>query len=199
MSSAKCLLLPCILLVMCSLMLEFREVMATQYTVGDSIGWGLGHDMETWAAQFKFQVGDELYFPYPAGQHSVLLVTEEDYKTCNREKPVASDNGMGDMAMTLISPQTYYFICGIPGHCEQGLRLKIVVEHEAPSPPQDGPVGNDAPVALTPPAQSGSNYSPPYYNQYNAFRRNSSPKIYVSIAASTAMATFSILAPAVLL
>ncbi|MCO5608895.1 hypothetical protein L7F22_063113 [Adiantum nelumboides] len=105
-------------------------VSGAQYTVGDSVGWGLGHDLQSWSTQFKFHVGDELYFPYPAGQHSVLMVSEEDYKSCNIEKPISSDNGMGDMVIPLMSKETYYFICGVPGHCEQGLRLSIPVEHE---------------------------------------------------------------------
>ncbi|MCO5605105.1 hypothetical protein L7F22_059285 [Adiantum nelumboides] len=112
--------------------------MGAQYIVGDT-GWGLGNDLQSWASQIKFQVGDDLSFTYPAGQHSVLLVTEEDYKACNLEKPFTTDNGMGDMVITLVDAQTYYFICGVPGHCEQGLRLMIEVGHEAPvePPPPD--------------------------------------------------------------
>ncbi|MCO5608897.1 hypothetical protein L7F22_063115 [Adiantum nelumboides] len=111
--------------------LKFGMVLGAQHTVGDSGGWGLGNDLQSWSTQLKFHVGDELYFPYPSGQHSVLMVSEEDYKSCNKEKPISSDNGMGNMVMPLMSEETYYFICGVPGHCEQGLRLSVTVEHEA--------------------------------------------------------------------
>ncbi|MCO5607392.1 hypothetical protein L7F22_061588 [Adiantum nelumboides] len=111
--------------------LKFGVALGAQHTVGDSGGWGLGNDLQSWSTQLKFHVGDELYFPYPFGQHSVLMVSEEDYKSCNKEKPISSDNGMGNMVMPLMSEETYYFICGVPGHCEQGLRLSVTVEHEA--------------------------------------------------------------------
>ncbi|KAI5081575.1 hypothetical protein GOP47_0001318 [Adiantum capillus-veneris] len=175
-------------------MLSFKMVSAIQYTVGDSVGWGLGNDLQSWSTQFKFSVGDELYFPYPAGQHSVLLVTEEDYKGCNIKKPITSDNGMGNMVITLISAETYYFICGVPGHCEQGLRLSIAVEHEAPStsdttsPPKE--VDNDSPKVLTPPLDS--HLDDPTLNSGNNFRRNSSSKLYFSTPVCIALMILSI-------
>ncbi|KAI5083015.1 hypothetical protein GOP47_0002758 [Adiantum capillus-veneris] len=133
--------------------------MGAQYTVGDT-GWGLGNDFAGWASQFKFYVGDDLYFSYPAGQHSVLLVTEEDYKDCNIERPFTSDDGMGDMLITLVDAQTYYFICGVPGHCEQGLRLKIEVENETPSTSKEPPPP-DATVHDPPPPDVETHEPPP--------------------------------------
>eukprot|EP00250_Pteridium_aquilinum_P011695 c20245_g1_i1 orf=292-966(-) len=189
-----------LLLALIVAMVGFEGVNATQYTVGDTVGWGLGNNLGSWASQFKFHVGDDLYFPYPAGQHSVLLVTEDDYNSCNIESPITSDNGMGDMVMTLVSAETYFFICGVPGHCTQGLRLSIAVEPDTPStndsapPPPDAvahnPPPQHAPDVLTPPEAPPAAddtvapaLSPPYYTKYNSFHRNSAASLHMSILA----------------
>ena len=68
-----------------------------------------------------------LDFPYTYGQSSVLLVTEVAYNDCASDSPLASDGGEGDMAITLTSAQTFYFISGYADQCSQGLRLVVNV------------------------------------------------------------------------
>ncbi|MCO5600732.1 hypothetical protein L7F22_054847 [Adiantum nelumboides] len=142
---------------------------ASKYTVGGASGWVVGEDMEAWAAKFTFYVGDELYFPYPYGQSSVLLVTEEDYKDCNANKGIASDGGLGDMVMTLLTAETYFFISGHPEQCTEGLRLEVTVLEDSPPPPVDEeedhtPPSNSnnipsSPVILSPPRSINTPYS----------------------------------------
>ena len=125
-------------------------------------------------------------FPYASGQHSVLLVPEEDYKSCNIGNLIASDHGAGDMVITLVSSETYYFICGVPGHCEQGLRLAVPVKpwnepsnkptilpppppHEVTTPIYSAPPTPPTPIysappTLTPPTPISSTETPPYYS-----------------------------------
>lgn len=172
-----------------------QSARATQYTVGGSDGWGLGHDLLLWASQYTFHVGDDLYFPYQTGQHSVLLVTQDDYNSCNTDHPVTSDNGQGNMIFTLINQQTYYFICGAPQHCSEGLKLEVTVEASPttntpatplPTPTESPPVLSppdstqypppdalhypppDA-VPYVPPPPHGTLYPPPYNTPYNTF------------------------------
>ncbi|MCO5601931.1 hypothetical protein L7F22_056057 [Adiantum nelumboides] len=117
----------CMLILMLMLIVLLPAAKASKYTVGGASGWVVGEDMEAWAAKFTFYVGDELYFPYPYGQSSVLLVTEEDYNDCNANKGIASDGGLGNMVMTLLTAETYFFISGHPEQCTEGLHLEVTV------------------------------------------------------------------------
>lgn len=146
-----------------------------QYTVGGASGWVVGEDLQTWADQYTFYVGDAIYFEYVYGQSSVLLVTEEDYKNCNTNNGVASDGGLGDMVMTLLTAETYYFISGHADQCTQGLRLQLsVLAALAPggiqpalTNPPSSPADNtnsptnipSSPVILSPPRSINTPYS----------------------------------------
>eukprot|EP00249_Psilotum_nudum_P002156 c15050_g2_i1 orf=228-749(+) len=112
-----------------ALFLSFvTPAMGTQYNVGDSAGWGLsGVDYSTWAGRYQYKVGDSLFFQYAAGSHSVLQVSQPDFQTCTTTNPISSDNSAGNTVVTLASPGTYYFICGFPGHCGQGMKFGISV------------------------------------------------------------------------
>ena len=54
-------------------------------------------------------------------------MTEVAYNDCASDSPIASDGGEGDMAITLTSTQTFYFISGYADQCSQGLRLVVNV------------------------------------------------------------------------
>ena len=53
---------------------------------------------------------------------SVLLVSHDDYKQCSTEKPVSRFTG-GDTKFTLDGLGPFYFVSGVPGHCEKGQRM----------------------------------------------------------------------------
>ncbi|KAM1625779.1 hypothetical protein ACFXTH_014124 [Malus domestica] len=55
------------------------------YRVGDSDGWtsrGLV-DYNKWASTKEFHVGDTLMFAYNSQFHNVMLVTKQDFESCN--------------------------------------------------------------------------------------------------------------------
>ncbi|GAY60266.1 hypothetical protein CUMW_200600 [Citrus unshiu] len=61
--------------------------------------------------------------------HDVHEVTEADYVACNAKASI-KHHISGSDAITLNAPGIYYFICGIPGHCQAGQRLRIEVESD---------------------------------------------------------------------
>ncbi|XP_043706506.1 blue copper protein [Telopea speciosissima] len=98
---------------------------AAQHVVGGSQGWDVSADLTTWASSHTFKVGDQLEFKYTVGLHSVVeLGSESEYKNCNIGNAVTTMNGGKDM-VKLSKVGTRYFVCGTPGHCAQGMKLKV--------------------------------------------------------------------------
>ncbi|CAL4885112.1 unnamed protein product [Urochloa decumbens] len=103
------------------------------FNVGDERGWAVpsGNGTETynhWAKRTPMQVGDILSFKY--GNDSVLLVSHDDYKQCSTETPLGRFTG-GDTQFRLDGYGPFYFISGVPGHCEAGQRM--IARVRAPS------------------------------------------------------------------
>ena len=99
---------------------------------------------------------------------SVLLVSHDDYKQCSTETPVRRFTG-GDTKFTLDGLGPFYFVSGVPGHCEKGQRmiarvrmpssLTAGVPAAAPGmPPTVGAGGAPRPAASSPavPSVAGS-------------------------------------------
>ncbi|KAJ7514359.1 hypothetical protein O6H91_23G040700 [Diphasiastrum complanatum] len=113
--------------------------MAATYTVGGTPGWNLKVvNYTNWAAQNTFKVGDTLVFKYTSGLHTVLQVSEANYKACNLTAPLQSYQSGSD-TVALTDATTHYFICGIPTHCSLGMAVAIAVSggttpSGAPSP-----------------------------------------------------------------
>ncbi|KAH9647958.1 Phytocyanin domain-containing protein [Citrus sinensis] len=107
------------------------SVAATTYTVGDNAGWTTQGkvDYYSWVDGKEFKVGDTLVFKYNNAMHDVHEVTEADYVACNAKASI-KHHISGSDAITLNAPGIYYFICGIPGHCQAGQRLRIEVESD---------------------------------------------------------------------
>ncbi|KAF5746938.1 Blue copper [Tripterygium wilfordii] len=98
---------------------------ATQHTVGGSQGWDVSTDLSSWASAQKIEVGDQLVFKYTTGLHSVVeLASESAYKNCDVGSVLDSKNSGNDV-VKLNKAGTRYFACGTPGHCQQGMKLKI--------------------------------------------------------------------------
>ncbi|KAL2540015.1 Cupredoxin superfamily protein [Abeliophyllum distichum] len=100
---------------------------ATQYIVGDNSGWDISTDLDTWAKDKKFIVGDVLLFQY-SSSHSVSEVTKENYKGCNTANILQSSSN-GNTSFVLSSPGDRYFICGNKLHCYGGMKLHANVEN----------------------------------------------------------------------
>ncbi|CAN6280135.1 unnamed protein product [Urochloa humidicola] len=122
------------------------------FNVGDERGWTVpsGNGTETynhWAKRTPMQVGDILSFKY--ANDSVLLVSHDDYKQCSTETPLSRFTG-GDTKFRLDGYGPFYFLSGVPGHCEAGQRM--IARVRAPSSQTAG-----APAAAPgmPPTASG--------------------------------------------
>ncbi|XP_022971067.1 blue copper protein-like [Cucurbita maxima] len=127
--------------------------MAANYTVGDSDGWEIGSDVQSWAASKNFTVGDVISFVY-SGNHDVAEVKEVDFGSCSGSNPIEKHTG-GNTAITLSTAGKRFFICGVPGHCTAGMKVQIDTL-AASSPPQVSP---SSPPPASPPQVSPS--SPP--------------------------------------
>ncbi|KAK4257931.1 hypothetical protein QN277_007454 [Acacia crassicarpa] len=114
------------------------------YKVGDSAGWTtLGKvDYKNWASSKNIIVGDTIIFEYNPQYHNVMRVTNETYKSCNVSEgtPLETFNS-GNDSIKINSYGHHYFICGIPGHCQEGLKIDVnvirVSATKTPTPSMD--------------------------------------------------------------
>ncbi|KAL2470153.1 Basic blue protein [Abeliophyllum distichum] len=90
------------------------------YYVGDAAGWGFR--VVGWEDGKNFKAGDVLVFRYDPRVHNVLVTDEAGYTSC--VPPSAQKYDSGNDAITLGSGD-FFFICGVPGHCEIGMRIAI--------------------------------------------------------------------------
>ncbi|XP_060200343.1 mavicyanin-like [Lycium barbarum] len=97
---------------------------ATVYQVGESAGWTFNYNYDTWAFFKNFQVGDTLVFNYKPQLHNVRQVDINDYSSCTDNNPIASYNSGSD-SVTLETPGEYYFLSGVPGDCNAGLKFHL--------------------------------------------------------------------------
>ncbi|CAK9199308.1 unnamed protein product [Sphagnum troendelagicum] len=123
-----------------------------------------GHNVSfysAWAADKKFQLGDNLVFEFPTGSHDVLQLRNfADFNACNTNNAI-SIHYTGHTVIPLLTMGSLYFVCGIPGHCLQGMKLEVIVMEAAgtspktaansssfsqgPSPPSNVPVDISSP------------------------------------------------------
>ncbi|KDP29128.1 hypothetical protein JCGZ_16517 [Jatropha curcas] len=102
------------------------SVSAKEFVDGDAKGWAVVPSYKTWAKDKEFSIGDVLVFNYKKGEHDVLRVNKESFESCNALSPL-STNESGEDIVNLMEPGEYYFICGKPGHCQDGQKLSIRV------------------------------------------------------------------------
>ncbi|VAH53856.1 hypothetical protein VPH35_032544 [Triticum aestivum] len=121
---------------------------AAIYNVGEPGGaWDLSTNYGTWASSRNFQTNDQIVFKYSPQAHDVLEVSKADYDSCSTASPVTTLNSGNDV-VTLNATGTRYFICGFPGHCAGGMKVKIDVMpgSSSTSPaPASGPSATNAP------------------------------------------------------
>ncbi|XP_010522318.1 PREDICTED: uclacyanin 1 [Tarenaya hassleriana] len=104
----------------------FGLAIATDHTIGGPSGWTMGSDLRTWSASQTFVVGDNLVFAYPSAFHDVVEVSKPEFDNCQAIKPLVTFSN-GNTVVPLTSPGKRYFICGMPGHCTQGMKLEVNV------------------------------------------------------------------------
>ncbi|KAI3964656.1 hypothetical protein MKX01_020473 [Papaver californicum] len=126
--------------------------------VGGKNGWVTNppENYTSWASRNRFNVGDTLIFKYNKGQDSVLVVSKEDYDTCNTDNPQRSMND-GESKFTFDRSGPFYFVSGNQGSCQKGQKLYLVVitpkisSPPTPSPPLGSSPSPTADVTATPP------------------------------------------------
>ncbi|KAG6423306.1 hypothetical protein SASPL_113699 [Salvia splendens] len=94
--------------------------------VGDGDGWNTGVNYVKWSKDQIFYVGDSLVFKFWAITHAVDEVRANDYKNCNTDNIISSDQ-TSPTNFSLVIPGIRYFICPKSDHCSQGMKLAINV------------------------------------------------------------------------
>ncbi|EOA28818.1 hypothetical protein CARUB_v10025057mg [Capsella rubella] len=123
---------------------------ATDHTIGGPSGWTVGASLRSWAAAQTFAVGDNLVFSYPAAFHDVVEVTKPEFDSCQAVKPLITFAN-GNSIVPLTTPGKRYFICGMPGHCSQGMKLEVnVVPTAAATAAPTAPLPNTVPSLNAP-------------------------------------------------
>ncbi|KAI3519611.1 hypothetical protein L1887_08825 [Cichorium endivia] len=123
---------------------------ATTYTVGGTSGWDISTDVDSWAQDKHFVVGDVLNFQY-SSSHSVAEVDRDRYEGCNTTN-VLQPSSNGNTTFALTKPGDRYFICGKQLHCYAGMKLHVVVEGKVAEVPAGAPVaeaGGDSTTSTT--------------------------------------------------
>ncbi|KAL1220426.1 Uclacyanin 1 [Cardamine amara subsp. amara] len=128
---------------------------ATDHTIGGPSGWTVGANIRTWAAAQTFAVGDNLVFSYPSAFHDVVEVTKPEYDSCQTIKPLITFAN-GNSIVPLTTPGKRYFICGMPGHCSQGMKLEVnVIPTGTANAAPTTPLPNAVPSLNAPSPSSG--------------------------------------------
>ncbi|KAL2555804.1 early nodulin-like protein 6 [Forsythia ovata] len=117
--------------------LHLVAVHCFEFHVGGDAGWAIPSSKNDqlyndWASKDRFMINDTLRFEYT--KDSVLEVTQEEYEKCRSTHPMFFSNN-GNTFYTLNHPGLYYFMSGVSGHCQRGLKMIIKVL-EPQSPPQ---------------------------------------------------------------
>lgn len=95
----------------------------SHYIVVGSISFAMW--VQTEMRPYFYGVMDHLTdFQYARGSDSVLMVSKEDYKTCNVNNPMASWTE-GPHEFHLQGHSIVYFISGELGHCQAGQKVAI--------------------------------------------------------------------------
>ncbi|KAL5995851.1 hypothetical protein ACLOJK_025923 [Asimina triloba] len=74
----------------------------------------------------------------------MMVASEEEYENCSSSKPLLFANS-SPASIMLDHPGPFYFVSGVAGHCEKGLKMIVKVLGHSPfpgdyaSPPSDSP------------------------------------------------------------
>ncbi|KAF8115563.1 hypothetical protein N665_0025s0031 [Sinapis alba] len=131
-----------------------RRCNATTYFVGDTSGWDISSDLESWTLGKRFSVGDVLMFQY-SSTHSVYEVAKDNFQSCNTTEPFRTFTN-GNTTVALSKPGDRFFVCGNRLHCFAGMRLQVNIEGNGPAPaPLEAP--GAAPAGIFQPSSKKNN------------------------------------------
>ncbi|KAE8695015.1 hypothetical protein F3Y22_tig00110747pilonHSYRG00129 [Hibiscus syriacus] len=145
------LILLCFLSIFCFLLTSH----AATYVVGETSGWDISTNIDSWASDKRFNVDDVLLFQY-SSSHSVNEVAKESFETCNTTNSLRTFSN-GNTTVTLPNAGTRYFVCGNKMHCLGGMKLLVNVEDDQTSSPVGAP---EAQPRATTPKPSWKNNDP---------------------------------------
>ncbi|WVY98433.1 hypothetical protein V8G54_030584 [Vigna mungo] len=177
-----------LLLLYCSLLFCFATITftcsATTYTVGDSSGWDISTNIDTWIADKKFKVGDVLIFQYSSGQ-SVEEVTKENFETCNTTNVLAT-YGNGNTTVPLRKGGDRYFVSGNKLYCLGGMKLHVHVEGDddkliAPTIAPKAVAGSDENTVTLPNSPSSKKSTHLSAGTLNHCARNALQFVYIAV------------------
>ncbi|KAH7862833.1 hypothetical protein Vadar_010068 [Vaccinium darrowii] len=126
-----------VVLVMMMVALFGVVAMGEVYKVGESNGWTNTapiFDYKAWAASKTFHVGDTIIFEYNKQFQNVVRVTHKNFKSCNATAPYRTLT-TGNDSFVIPKHGHFFFICGLPGHCESGQKVDIRVPQPSSLPP----------------------------------------------------------------
>lgn len=90
-------------------------------------------------------------FEYNPQFHNVMQVSHAAYKACNASSPITTHT-TGNDSISITRHGHYFFLCGVPGHCQSGQKVDIHVVRSssssmAPSPSVSVASSPEHPVA----------------------------------------------------
>ncbi|KAL8143775.1 hypothetical protein V2J09_016807 [Rumex salicifolius] len=141
-----------------TLVVVVRRVDGTLYTVGGTSGWDVSTDVDSWAQDKTFVVGDSLWFQF-SSYESVAELTRKDFSNCNTGNPIMM-NKSGNVTVPLTTPGDWFFASGNSMYCLSGLKLQV---HVNPNPNMTASTPLVAPArgpTLLPPSTSSKNNNP---------------------------------------
>ncbi|KAF8712828.1 hypothetical protein HU200_028601 [Digitaria exilis] len=108
---------------------------AATYTVGAPDGlWDMQTDYAQWVKTKTFHPGDKITFTYSAELHDVVEVSRAGYEGCSSANNIsASRTGNDVVALTAVGAR--YFLCGLTGHCDSGMKIRVDVVAAASAAP----------------------------------------------------------------
>ncbi|XP_076938055.1 blue copper protein 1b-like [Bidens hawaiensis] len=98
---------------------------ATEYVVGDDIGWTTQYDYQAWAKDKNFKV----VFNYHKDMHNVFKVNGTVFANCIIPPPSQAYTSGHDV-IELSTPVKTWFICGVGVHCS-AFNQKLAIDVKA--------------------------------------------------------------------
>ncbi|CAO2838919.1 unnamed protein product [Amaranthus hypochondriacus] len=130
---------------------------ATTYMVGDTAGWDISSDLDSWVADKRFVVGDVLVFQYSSSGDSVCELTKQEFTRCDTNN-AARRSTSGNTTFSLTKPGDRYFACCNQLYCLGGMKLQVHVESNSTNAsPVGAPVAAPGPVGLLPRTSKSNN------------------------------------------
>ncbi|CAN6164104.1 unnamed protein product [Urochloa humidicola] len=108
------------------LMCSDSIVSAETHVVGDSKGWGFSVSYDSWSSGKTFAAGDTLVFNYQSGVHNAVSVSASEYRSCKVHNAADAAATASGTARFGLKKGVNYFICGVPGHCAAGMKIRVV-------------------------------------------------------------------------